>query len=38
MRVSMQEHIFVIVNGLRAKIKMSYHISFYNLMYYTFSV
>jgi hypothetical protein len=26
----MEEHIFVIVNGLRVKIKMSYHISYIN--------
>ena len=26
MHVSMEKHIFVIVNGLRVKIKMSYHI------------
>ena len=28
----MEEHIFVIMNGLRVKIKMSYHVISYNLI------
>ena len=34
MHVSMEEHIFVIVNGLRVKIKMSYHIISYHIISY----
>ena len=29
MHVSIEEHTFVTVNGLRVKIKMSYHISYH---------